>query len=89
MEMCFCRIPQVADAVQTQVLEDDEEPDVTVGVRTQQPGTGHRPLTLLPWHHCQLPLTLSRFLFSQVLGRVNRRENWKTWERRGENLDYQ
>jgi hypothetical protein len=23
-----------------------------------------------------------------VLGAVNRRENWKTWERRGENLDY-
>jgi hypothetical protein len=24
-----------------------------------------------------------------VLGPVNRRENWKTWERRGEKLEYQ
>jgi hypothetical protein len=24
-----------------------------------------------------------------VLGPVNRREDWKTWERHGENLDYQ
>jgi hypothetical protein len=23
-----------------------------------------------------------------VFGPVNRREDWKTWERRGENLDY-
>ena len=30
----------------------------------------------------------TRFLFCSVLGPVNRRENWKTWERRGENLDY-
>ena len=31
----------------------------------------------------------TRLLFCEVLGPVNRRENWKTWERRGENLDYQ
>ncbi len=31
----------------------------------------------------------TRFLFCWGLGPVNRRENWKTWERRGENLDNQ
>ncbi len=30
-----------------------------------------------------------RFLFCSVFGPVNRRENWKTWERCVENLDYQ
>jgi hypothetical protein len=30
-----------------------------------------------------------RFLFCLVLGPVNRRENWKSRERRGENLDNQ
>ncbi len=30
-----------------------------------------------------------KFLFCEVLGPVNRRENWKTWESRGENLDCQ
>jgi hypothetical protein len=30
-----------------------------------------------------------RFLLCEVFGPVNRWENWKTWERRGEKLDYQ
>ena len=29
------------------------------------------------------------FLFCQLFGPVNRPENWKSWERRGEKLDYQ
>ena len=31
---------------------------------------------------------LSTFLFCQLFGPVNRPKNWKSWERRGENLDY-
>ena len=30
-----------------------------------------------------------RFWFGQLFGPVNRPQNWKSWERRGEKLDYQ
>jgi hypothetical protein len=39
--------------------------------------------------HCLSPGGDIRLLFCLVLGPVNRRENWKTRERRGENLDNQ
>jgi hypothetical protein len=32
---------------------------------------------------------MGQFLFCQLFDPVNGRQNWKSWERCGENLDYQ